>query len=286
MEKISLQKTLIPSNKITEILDIFNSYHPRLKFTHEVENEQKIPFLDLSIIRENNKLITNWYHKPTFSSRFINFHSNCPKHQKVALIYNLIDHAYKLSDNRFLEQNLLCVKKILIINDFPLKFIDKYTKKRIYTLRNNTPTNNRLIRNRLYADTKKISVPYNRELFKNMGFFLNSFNINLIPRSARNFSHLVIKGKDKLKKNECTYSVYKIPCNNCSASYVGESKRHLEVRIGEDKESNEEKFVVFSHQKNYNHSFDWDNVSILDREPNFWKRQISEMIHIFTRKLY
>ena len=40
--------TLIPSNKITEILDIFNSYHPRLKFTHEVEKEQKIPFLDLS----------------------------------------------------------------------------------------------------------------------------------------------------------------------------------------------------------------------------------------------
>jgi len=34
------------------------------------------------------------------------------------------------------------------------------------------------------------------------------------------------------------------------------------------------------HIINYNHSFDWDNTKILDRESNFYKRIVSEMIHI------
>jgi len=31
---------------------------------------------------------------------------------------------------------------------------------------------------------------------------------------------------------------------------------------------------------NHNHNFDWSNVEILDNERYYWKRMISEMIHI------
>jgi len=31
---------------------------------------------------------------------------------------------------------------------------------------------------------------------------------------------------------------------------------------------------------NCNHSFDWNNVKIVDSEPNYNKRLISEMLHI------
>jgi len=34
----------------------------------------------------------------------------------------------------------------------------------------------------------------------------------------------------------------------------------------------------------YNHIFDWKNVRILDFEQNYYKRIISEMIHIKTQK--
>jgi len=30
----------------------------------------------------------------------------------------------------------------------------------------------------------------------------------------------------------------------------------------------------------HSHSFDWDNIQILDTEPNYYKRSISEMLHI------
>ena len=43
--------TFIPFDKIDEILTIFNSYDVRLQFTHEIESENRINFLELLIIR-------------------------------------------------------------------------------------------------------------------------------------------------------------------------------------------------------------------------------------------
>lgn len=36
--------TCIPKNKINDIVDCFNSYHSRPKFTYEIENNNCIPF--------------------------------------------------------------------------------------------------------------------------------------------------------------------------------------------------------------------------------------------------
>lgn len=47
--------------------------------------------------------------------------------------------------------------------------------------------------------------------------------------------NLIIKGKDKNIKSESTNTVYKINCKNCSASYVGQSKRIVGVRINKHK---------------------------------------------------
>ena len=65
--------TCIPKNKVQYMLDIFNNYDDNLKFTYEIENNHEISFLDVLLIRENNRLITNWYRKSTFSGRLLNF---------------------------------------------------------------------------------------------------------------------------------------------------------------------------------------------------------------------
>jgi len=38
--------------------------------------------------------------------------------------------------------------------------------------------------------------------------------------------------------------------------------------------------VITEHILKYSHTFDWDNIKILDTESNFYKRSISEMLHI------
>ena len=88
----------VDKNHVDTILDIFNSYHEKLKFTYEIEIKNSISFLDTLLINQNNKITTNWYKKPTSSDRFINFTSKHPIQQKRAMVYNLVDRSILLSN--------------------------------------------------------------------------------------------------------------------------------------------------------------------------------------------
>lgn len=97
---------IVHRTKIDEMLSAFNSYHHRLRFTHEIEFNASINFLDISVIRHNGKLITNWYRKNTCSGRYINFFSNHPMKYKINTIYNFVDYAILLSNSCFHHVNI------------------------------------------------------------------------------------------------------------------------------------------------------------------------------------
>ena len=100
----------IPNSGLNEMLDTFNLYNSRLQFTHEIETKNSISFLDILLIKENQEIITNWYTKPTFSGRFLNYHSQHPLSQKIAMVYNVTDRAIKLADFRFHKDNINIAK--------------------------------------------------------------------------------------------------------------------------------------------------------------------------------
>ena len=67
----------IPKNNIRDTLQIFNSYDTNLQFTVEHSENTSISFLDIKIIiNDERNIITNWYRKPTFSERYLNFNSH------------------------------------------------------------------------------------------------------------------------------------------------------------------------------------------------------------------
>jgi len=90
--------------------------------------------------------------------------------------------------------------------------------------------------------------------------------------------------KDKTNFMSKNNVVYKILCNNCDASYVGQTKRQVQTRIKEHTNNirlePSRYSVITEHILEFNHSFDWKNIKILDYEPNYNKRLISEMLHI------
>jgi len=65
----------------------FNSHHNRLQFTIEHEINHCISFLDLSLIRTGDKLITDWFQKNTFSGRYLSYYSCYPLGHKVSIVY-------------------------------------------------------------------------------------------------------------------------------------------------------------------------------------------------------
>jgi len=85
--------------------------------------------------------------------------------------------------------------------------------------------------------------------------------------------------KEKTEFNANNNVVYKICCKDCDASYVGQIKRQLKMRLKElvnnTKMDPSRHSVISEHIYQFNHSFDWDNTKILDFETNYNKRLIS-----------
>lgn len=89
---------------------------------------------------------------------------------------------------------------------------------------------------------------------------------------------------DKLSHNGI---VYKISCNDCNATYIGQTKRQLKTRVQEHKrdiKSNTSPSVTSRHCSEFNHNFDWGRVEIMDEERSYSKRLTSEMIFIKRQK--
>lgn len=97
--------TCISRDRIDEMINIFNSYDERLQFTYEMEKNGSLSFLDVLLVRQGNSILTDWYTKPTFSGRLLNFYSKHPISQKIVMVYNLTDRAIKLSDKQFHNKN-------------------------------------------------------------------------------------------------------------------------------------------------------------------------------------
>jgi hypothetical protein len=93
---------------IQTILDDFNTVHPKLKFTAEMEVNNMINYQNITI----HKTPTNWtmliYRKPIFTDTIIPCTSNNPTQHKYTTVrflynrlntYNLQEHDYRQEEN-------------------------------------------------------------------------------------------------------------------------------------------------------------------------------------------
>jgi len=94
-----------PHASLNDLLSKFNSYHPRLKFTLEIGGSN-LNFLDLTIIKKEGYLIFDWFQKPTFSGRYLNYSSQHPFTHKKGTIISLIDKVILLSHPQFHKKKL------------------------------------------------------------------------------------------------------------------------------------------------------------------------------------
>ena len=277
----------IKKDYIEIVLDIFNNYDSNLKFTHEIENNGVLNFLDLSVIRVNNRLITNWFQKPTSSGRILNFDSKHTFEQKKNIIYNLVDRSILLSNSVYHRQNIKQIKKILSDNSYPLSFVEKHIKNRLMKIKHNKYNNN-INRgsnsNNLYTSQRKICLPFYNNFYKKCSSIFKKYNINVLPKINKNLQSIIKLGKDPLDKFDSTGVVYKFHCFNCPASYVGQTKRSLSTRLKEHMTCKTSDSVVTSHIQVLKHNFDWQNTKILDIEPDYYKRSLSEMLFINSDK--
>ncbi|XP_062717056.1 uncharacterized protein LOC134292178 [Aedes albopictus] len=95
----------IPRNTEQQVLQAFNNVEPRIQFTIEVEKDQKLAFLDVTVIRNPDQtLTTEWYAKPIASGRMLNYKSHHQLKHKMNVAKNFIHRVWYLTRNKSTEE--------------------------------------------------------------------------------------------------------------------------------------------------------------------------------------
>ena len=237
----------------------------------------------MHITRTQNKLITDWYSKPTASGRYIHFLSHHPLSQKQAIIYDLIDKCLQLSHAQFHNNNIKKVKSLLLDNGYPMDFIDKHIKKRLSKIRNQNNEGQLVTTDNVFSKSLKFILPFNEFLAPYFNSLFHRYKIIPIYKNANKLNGIIRLGKDPVNKLDKTNVIYNINCENCPSTYIGQTKRCLSERINEHKKyiiKNDNKSVLAFHSSTKTHNFDFDKVKILDTEKFLHKRLFLEMLNI------
>lgn len=271
--------TAIPSESSNIILEHFNSYHNSLQFTIELENNNSVPFLDTKVIRlDNQSIITDWYRKPTFSGRYINFYSSHPYNQKVNTLAALKNRILKISHPSFHMQNLNLLKQFFSNNGYPPWLINRI----LFNRAAEAPRAPNVVTDEV---SKYIRFPYIPEVSHSIAALFKQFPIKLgyynLFKNA-----LFTKCKDKTPTEFKSGIVYSIPCAQCESIYIGQTKQYLVTRMKQHANdvkkltTQSNKTALVEHCKVNNHNFNFDNVSILANAPLYQKRLFLEMFYI------
>ena len=82
-----------------------------MKFTMEYSLKE-LPFLDLLIKNENGEIITDIYHKPTDTQKYLHFNSHYPQNCLKSIPYTLAQRIFTIITNKKLRK--FCLKELYI----------------------------------------------------------------------------------------------------------------------------------------------------------------------------
>ena len=282
-------------SQVLKFFRYMNSRHPSIKFTVEEEENGSLSFLDIKITRNGNKLATSIHRKKTFSGVYLNYDSYLPRDYKRGLISTLLYRAYTLcSDYDIIHQEICKLKTIWQKNNFPLSFIDRCVKiflDKLFVKRNipKLASNKKEVMICLLF-LGKISIQVKkklRQIFREVGQNIHPRIIFKSPNRLRNsFSF-----KDKLPQNLDSMLLYKFTCDTCNCIYIGETKRHYQVRayehlgvsiLTDNLYTYNEKTAtaVKQHCHNHNHVASMDNFQVVGHADNKFHLRLKEALLI------
>ena len=255
-------------NTYKQINNVFND----IKFTMEQESDNKLPFLDVLITRtDTGKLETQVHRKPTHTDQILNYNSNNPRTHKINCVQTLFKrartHCNTITARKNEEKHL---KTILQKNGYPISFIKKYQSHTPSETNSGTKIN------------KRITLPYIKGISETTTRLLKTFGIGVAHKPTKSLHSILCKPKDEMAKEDKTNIIYKINCTNCNKHYIGQSGRPLHLRLHEHQlavKRHDISSLISIHVDNCGHTFNWENVQILDRGNSKNTREFLEAWH-------
>lgn len=288
--------TALPEEKIYTTLDCLNKLDEYIQFTAEVEVEMSINFLDMKLMRNNDRIITRWTRKSIKSGRILNYFSNHPLIHKRNIIYNMIGRADKLTDELYKNTCFNQIRTILKENSYPGYFVDKVFK--LYIGKRRSQDNPLSVSLKVPPDKNIAMERENKMIYRSLTYipglserikslFKKTSSDLVVSYKPRNTLSYIYNNKTPTPFLYNSNLIYKIDCGSCELSYVGMTRQYLNRRVSQHKtnvNNNDTHIALAAHSSETGHIFNFDSVSILAFENNLFKRQILESIHIFLNK--
>ena len=120
----------IKSSEIDSVLQMINMLHPSLNFTIERESDSCLPFLDMLVIRKDQKLSSTWYNKPTDTGLVMNYLALSPKKYKRSVVAGFVHRIYRACSTwQHFHESLKKAKLMLKKNQYPPEFYEHIIKQ-------------------------------------------------------------------------------------------------------------------------------------------------------------
>ena len=209
-----------------DILQQFNNIDKNLTFTMTEENNNRISFLDLDIIRTPNKIELGIYRKDTNTDITIHNTSNHPHEHKIAAYRFYVNRwaALPLTEaSRVKEWNIII--NTAVMNGFSARTIEKLRQ------------HNRCSRNKTLGERESDTKRETWATFTFYGNYIRSITnifkntqIRIAFKSTNTLSQLLVNTKDT--KPEVS-GIYRLTCETCQGVYIGQTGRSIEARYKE-----------------------------------------------------
>ena len=212
----------------------------------EIEENGRIPFLDLEIIHENNTLSSSWYTKPTDTGLIMNYHALAPKRYKRSVVQSFVHRIYRCCSSwKNFTDSLQRAKTILERNQYPPDFYEPIIGETVNKMRSceeredsqapdaQVPTQTKLT-HRMYIQYRgSVTDTFVKQLLR-----VNApTQVVITIRKIRTFLSPL---KASVPKDILNQVVYQIICPSCQACYVGQTHRHIRTRFSEHRNKKKE----------------------------------------------
>ena len=261
---------------------------PRIKFTLERERNGILPFMDIHIRRENDRLVTKVYRKETHTNRYLNWKSNHSKSFLLGIIKGQTHRAHYFCDlKEDLLEELSFLKDVFVMNGYPLHLVQgvinkSWEKETIKTILKENPLPENDQKKKGYYDI--LHAPYIQGFTENLQKKLRRFNIGMVHKKGDTIKQIICHTKQKVPKMQQKNRVYRFDCRECKSWYIGETGQKMEKRTYQhqnDVKNGRETNAIFMHlQEHKDHYIQWQEVSYLEHEEDWKKRKIKEALFI------
>ena len=269
---------VVETNEISNVLEVLNNQFETIKFTHEEEKENILPFLDLELKRVNKKIEIGVHHKPTSTQRVITSDSNCAIQHKEAAFHSMCHRLCRLPLNaENFRKEYIYIKDVAKKNGYSEIFVDRIVKKHSNKVtRSNLSTHFSQIQTN---EKKKVAFNFIPAVTNKLKQKLREYDMQMVFKSQYKLSALLGSNKDKTPALQKS-GVYRIKCSVCDAAYIGQTKRNIEKRYKEHcrcvKFNRPHLSAVAAHILENEHSINIDNISLVkqvndERQLDAWE---------------